>query len=80
MKLVNRNELENRLEILFEKLGISEEDAEEIYAEIEDMPYLDAIKLANGDLKGEWRKIHSVCRHLAAERRKVCRNRSIPPT
>lgn len=54
MKLINRNELENRLEALFENLGISEEDTEEIFAEIEDMPYLNAIKLANGDLKGEW--------------------------
>lgn len=56
MKLINRNELESRLEALFEELGISQDDAEEIYAEIEDMPYLDAIKLANGDLKGEWRE------------------------
>lgn len=54
MKLINRNELEGRLEVLFENLGISEEDAEEIYAEIEDMPYLDAVKLENGDLKGTW--------------------------
>ena len=56
MKLINRNELENRLEYVFEQIGISEDDAEEIYAVIEDLPYLDAIKLENGDLKGEWRE------------------------
>ena len=54
MKLINRNELENRLEYLFEKLGIDADDAEEIYAQIEDLPYLDAVKLTNGNLKGTW--------------------------
>ena len=56
MKLINRNELQNRLVCLFEKLDINEDDAEEIYAEIEEMPYLDAVKLKNGDLKGRWCK------------------------
>ena len=52
MKLVDRTELENRLEAL----DIDEEILGEIFDIIEDMPYLDAIKLANGDLKGEWRE------------------------
>ena len=56
MKLISRNELENRLEYLFEKLGIDADAAEEIYAEIEDLPYLDAVKLTNGNLKGTWCK------------------------
>lgn len=54
MKLVNRNELVNRLEALFEKLGIDEDTADEIFNEIEDMPYLDVVKMNNGDLRGTW--------------------------
>ena len=54
MKLISRNELENRLEGLFESLDISEDAREEIFAVIEDMPYLDAVKLTNGDLVGRW--------------------------
>lgn len=50
MKLIDRTELENRLEAL----EIDEEILEEVLDLIEDMPYLDAIKLANGDLKGKW--------------------------
>lgn len=50
MKLINRNELENRLQ----GLDISEDILEEILDTIEDMPYLDCVKLANGDLKGNW--------------------------
>ena len=52
MKLIDRNELANRLDAL----DINEEVLEEIFDVIEDMPYLDVIKLANGDLKGEWRE------------------------
>lgn len=54
MKLINRNELENRLQGLTEEIGIDEDIMEEIYAVIEDMPYLDAVKLTNGNLKGTW--------------------------
>lgn len=50
MKLIDRTELENRLEAL----EIDEGILEEVLDMIEDMPYLDAIKLANGDLKGKW--------------------------
>ena len=50
MKLIDRTELENRLEAL----EIDEEILEEVLDLIEDMPYLDVIKLANGDLKGKW--------------------------
>lgn len=50
MKLIDRTELENRLEAL----EIDEEILEEVLDMIEDMPYLDAIKLTNGDLKGKW--------------------------
>ena len=52
MKLINRNELINRITCL----DIDEDIIEEVLDTIEDMPYLDAIKLANGDLKGEWRE------------------------
>ena len=52
MKLIERTELENRLEAL----DIDEEILEEIFDTIEDMPYLDAVKLTNGDLKGTWRE------------------------
>lgn len=54
MKLINRNELESRLGGLAEELNIDADIMEEIYAEIEDMPYLDAVKLTNGNLKGTW--------------------------
>ena len=54
MKLINRNELEKRLSGLAEEFDIDVDIMEEIYAIIEDMPYLDAIKLTNGDLKGTW--------------------------
>lgn len=54
MKLINRNELENRLMCLFEDLNLDADIQEEIFAEIEDMPYLDAIKLTNGNLRGHW--------------------------
>ena len=54
MKLINRNELENRLVCLLEGLNVDTDIAEEIFAEIEDMPYLDAVKLSNGNLKGVW--------------------------
>lgn len=50
MKLIDRNELANRLEAL----DIDEEILNEIFDIIDDMPYLHAIKLANGDLKGMW--------------------------
>ena len=50
MKLIDRTELENRLEAL----KIDEEILKEVLDLIEDMPYLDAIKLANGDLNGKW--------------------------
>ena len=50
MKLIDRTELENRLEAL----EIDEGILEEVLDMTEDMPYLDAIKLANGDLKGKW--------------------------
>lgn len=50
MKLIDRNELANRLEAL----DIDEEILNEIFDTIDDMPYLDAVKLANGDLKGKW--------------------------
>lgn len=56
MKLIDMNELENRLEVLLENLNIDDDAIEEIFAVIEDMPYLDAIKLTNGDLKGKWVK------------------------
>jgi len=56
MKLINRNELESRLSGLAEELDIDADIMEEIYIVIEDMPYLDAIKLTNGDLKGSWHK------------------------
>ncbi len=52
MKLINRNELINRITCL----EIDEDAIEEVLDIIEDMPYLDAIKLSNGDLKGEWRE------------------------
>lgn len=50
MKLIDRTELENRLGAL----EIDEEILEEVLDVIEDMPYLDVVKLSNGDLKGEW--------------------------
>jgi len=50
MKLINRNELINRIICL----EIDEDIIEEVLDIIEDMPYLDAVKLANGDLKGTW--------------------------
>lgn len=50
MKLIDRNELANRLEAL----DIDEEILNEIFDTIDDMPYLDAVKLTNGDLKGKW--------------------------
>ena len=54
MKLINRNELENRLMCLFEDLNLDADIQEEIFAKIEDMPYLDTIKLTNGNLQGHW--------------------------
>lgn len=56
MKLINIDELENRLDALFEKLELDNEIKEEVFAEIEDMPYLDCIKTKSGNLKGEWHK------------------------
>ena len=53
MKLINRNELENRLEYLFEKLGIDADDAEEIYAEIEDLPYLSSSSFVEQKVKSK---------------------------
>ena len=50
MKLINRNELINRIMCL----EIDEDIIEEVLDAIEDLPYLDAIKLTNGDLQGTW--------------------------
>lgn len=52
MKLINREELENRLASLIEESN--EDIIEEIFEIIEDMPYLNVIKLTNGDLRGNW--------------------------
>lgn len=52
VKLVDRTELENRLEAL----DIDRDILEEVLDVIEDMPYLEAIKMKNGDLKGEWKE------------------------
>ena len=56
MKLIDRYELENRLSALLDKLDVDVDIIENILDEIEDMPYLDVIKLKNGDLKGKWRE------------------------
>lgn len=52
MKLINREELENRLSSLIEESN--ENLIEEIFDIIEDMPYLNTIELTNGDLRGNW--------------------------